>query len=586
MTRLELVVGFPVNEFTQSERLFDSLYFINCKGGLEKWGNSIKGGFLEQHFQQFSEVSALADSPDTKERFKYQMSVYRRRGLEVIMHTPFVRGHEPEPIKQEFLEFDFEWLVVPKEYRDKPVKDFYMQNNGDKKHIQMSGLEAKLEDVKQTIDLASDAGIEVLTMHVTAPGIFLDHEDMVRYADKICELSDYIQDGEKNVTLAIETGGITPNNLVWLYDRVKEKTGYEIAFNLDTAHLLLDLMEIEKEKLKDEEEEFAKKQVMSKLPKLNQRIVDFYKMHKDKIKVLHLTQTSPWVDLHSGIEDSLGILSCNEELIRRVNRDYEENRNKRYLMIESEPTKEGLLHFVKAKKGEINGDRKPGKNESLMMFMGRPCNGKSGALDILTEAGYISDDASVLRTDVLREKYKQEAFSMTGWVSREQRQIVYDECFRRAELALRLKQGTAFDATFDQRENRKKVYELAQANEVRDLYVFEFYCKKDEALERLRMRHQSLTKAEETGIFPEGRLCMRKTKHYHKFDAVFEDFDVEKEFINSNGLEMHVMRVDTTTGVNSIELYNPDQKTRLMAEKIANAYLEKFDIPYKVEVKG
>ena len=125
----ELIVGFPVNEFSLCDKLFGKPYFFNQNGGLEEWAKSMEGGFLEQHFQTVSEINRILDSPERLSEFKAKIDEYRENALEVTIPAPFLKAHSDDPDKQSFLGFDFEWLVAPVEYKDKPIKDFYVGEN-------------------------------------------------------------------------------------------------------------------------------------------------------------------------------------------------------------------------------------------------------------------------------------------------------------------------------------------------------------------------------------------------------------------------------------------------------------------------
>jgi predicted kinase len=568
MGNQELILGYPINEFTLSEKLFGGPYLINFKGGLDKWANFIKGGFLEQHFQQFSEVHRVMKDAELSSAFKSKIEKYRAKGLDVTMHAPFLRAHEPAA----FLEFDFEWLVVPSCYSQK------------KKLKQVDCLEARIEDMKSTIDLASQVGVNVLTVHATAPGFFMDYAEFEAYSQKIAILADYIQREKKNVKLAIETGGIMPSQFEKLYDFVKNKTGYEIAFNLDTAHLMLDLMHSKKNELVSlgMTEEDAKKATERMLPKFNDDIISFYYKNSEKIKVVHLTQTGLWADLHQGIEETLGILDCNERLINAIALDFKFNGTNRYVMIESAPSQKGILHFIRSKKGEIMAKGSSGTDESLIMLMGRPASGKSMAYDLLKEAGYISDQCNLVKSDLLREKYADAAFSMTESLPKSQRQVVYDECFRRTESSLKMKHGTVLDATFDQRSNRQRAYDMAKANGVKDLYLLDFHCNDEEAMQRIALRNSILTQSEKSGILPEGRLCMRNPEIYSKFSKEFEELDLYSEMQSTEDMQVHVIQVDTSSDSGRIKLINPDQRSRAIAETLRMSYSSAFNSLYPV----
>lgn len=580
----ELVMGFPINEFSLSQGLFKMPYFINYHGGLDEWIAHMRGGFLEQHFQQFAEVNAVMKDAPSQHLFTQRMDDYRRQGIDVIMHMPFMRAHPIVPLKPQLLEFDFEWLVVPKGYQGRPVREIPIQGENGTHQVRIMGLEARTQDLFQAIDAASMAEIRLLTMHATAPGVFFSGEDLARYIDRVCDLGAYIRDSRKNVTIAIETGGLLPKQMQEVRRKVLEKAGYAIAYNLDTAHLFLDYLEtIKHHKVAQRglTEEEAKKRAEEKIPQINEAICQMYSRNKGSIGVVHLTQTGLWADLHLGIEDSYGILACNEAIIKEANDDYKQGRGKRYMMIESEPTKKGIAHFMRSREGVFVEKAAPDMDTSAMMFMGRPCNGKSKSLEFLVAQECIGQDAGIIKTDGLREKYEREAFSSSEWVGREKRQIVYDECMRRAELAMRLKRGVVFDATFDQRQNRALIYDTALHNGIHDFYVFEFYCEKEEAIERIKARDLGITNMETSGIFPAGRLCMRDHTKYERFDKEFENLDL-REFPSTPQMQVHVARVDTTSGKNTITLSNPDQRLRVMAQELKNAYLKTYDTKYSI----
>jgi len=86
---------------------------------------------------------------------------------------------------------------------------------------------------------------------------------------------------EKNVTLCIETGGLTTEQLDNLMDK-------NINITLDTPHLILDLM---KEGYNNAE--------------ANQFVYDFFLRNKDKIPTIHMSQTEQGVDAHKNIKESV-----------------------------------------------------------------------------------------------------------------------------------------------------------------------------------------------------------------------------------------------------------------------------------------
>ncbi|HIH42305.1 TPA: TIM barrel protein [Candidatus Woesearchaeota archaeon] len=580
----ELVNGFPTNRRTQSKGIFGNLYFLSSNGDLPEWGQAINGGFLEYHFQQFSELP----KPEEMEGFLREIKEYKDNGLDVIMHTPFMKGKHQEPDKNGFLEFDFNWLVQPKRYKDSSVKTLQL----GEKSVAWNCHEASLEDILRTVDVAAEAGIKYLTMHVTMPGVFLEGNDWERYKERMAEIAEYIVKNKKDVTFTIETGGVTPEQLIELYHHVHTKTGYKLGFNLDTAHLLLDFMEIEKNRLMKQgtPEDKAKSEAarQDNLDKFNRKIMQFYDEHKDKIHVIHLSQTNPWQDLHKGIEDDTKIVACNEALIRMANEDFAERGKKRYVMIESWPTLDGIRYFVQAKKGLVHQRAEQGNNYSAYMFMGKVATGKTIAREILAAAGIFGTKPAIIRSDKIKEEYQDVAAAMVAgdrWVSRQERQLVYDEVGRLTTHAMGYHQGPVLDATFAGRDNRDDIYELARMQGVKDLYLFSFNCLEDEARYRIRDRKKRLDDALGRGEKPTERMTMAHTRFLRRSNSEFDELLLDEEFKSTDGLNVHVIEIDTTTGINKITLYNPDQQARVIAEELKKAYKDRFNFDYQIETK-
>jgi len=582
----ELVNGFPTNRRTHSQGIFGNLYFLSSNGDVEKWAQAIHGGFLEYHFQQFSELP----KPEEMDGFLAEIQSYRDAGLDVIMHTPFMRGKHPEPENNGFLEFDLEWLVQPERYRNVPVKTLQL----GKKTVTWDCIEARTEDIKRTVDVAHDAGIRYLTMHVTMPGVFLDGEDWQRYKDRMTELARDIVDNSKDVTFTIETGGVTIHQLTELYDHVKRETGYELGFNLDTAHLLLDFLEIRKNELISDgvSEEEAKSQAASQsnIILFNKQIEAFYMHQKDRIHVIHLSQTNPWQDAHKGIEEDTMMVSCNEQLIGLANEDFAATGQKKYIMIESHPTLNGIKYFVQAKRGTGEALQSlHAEDNSAYVLAGRVATGKTIARKILAAEGIFGTNPTVIRSDKIKEEYDDVAAAMVAgdrWVPMQDRQRVYDEVARQTTVAMGYKQGPVLDATYGNRDNRDAIYQLALMSEIKDLYLFVFMCDEEEARVRVRERKKRLEDAQCRGEKPTERLTLAQTRFLRRSNSEFEDILLDEEFRSKDQLNVHVIGIDTTTGNNSITLYNPDQKSRVIAEVLKAAYKTEYGFDYTIQTKA
>ncbi|MBI2139178.1 AAA family ATPase, partial [Candidatus Woesearchaeota archaeon] len=553
----ELVPGFPINEFSRSYGLFtlgDEVkpHFLNCHGGIDHWELTLFGGHVEQHFQQFSEVHAIEGSNESLERFLSTIESYRKKGLAVTAHAPFLSAHSPD--NPQFLGFDFQWLVVPDRYKEIPVKSF---NMGDRKVV-ISGIESRIEDFYRTIDLVARAGIEYLTIHITAAGTLLNDQELPRFAAGVGDLGSYIQKkhGGK-VKLLLETGGTAPEQAATLCDTVQQLSGYAPLINLDTAHALLDLMELKRTELlrQGASPQDAANEVLKQLPRLNDAIVEFYLREQGRIPVIHLTQTDPYADKHRNIAER-GIVACNEQIIRAADGLFAQRQNNLpYVMIESKPTQRDFVFFYTTKLGEQKVDLR--SINKAVMVAGQPSSGKSTVIEYLAGEGFFPpDDWARVSTSEIRRSYDHNRFTIPDWVGKNYRQLAYDVGFQDCGSALEQGDGIVFDATFDQRRNRASLAKIAQEHGVKDFYVLQLTCGIDEEKERMMAKkglsgenhHDSLS-------------TMTQPEKLDRFIKEEEPFDPSEEY-KDYPFDLHVVKIDTSRDNPSIALVNPDSFTR------------------------
>ena len=237
-------IGYPDNPVSETLSLFSDSYLVSAYADINKFDISA----VELHFQAFTEL-------DKTEKIKEYVD---KLNLEIVMHMPFLEIDGKE----------FNHLL--------PVK--------------VSGIEhckkAEEEDLRKAIKLCSELKIKFLTMHASTARIFLTDEEFDIFKDKIRILNDFAE--ENNVKLSIETGGLKIKQL-------EELMEIGLFITLDTAHLVLDLIEQDVEKP-------------------NEAAFDFFRENQDKIHVLHLSQTISGKDSHLNINEQ-GIITINKKLI-------------------------------------------------------------------------------------------------------------------------------------------------------------------------------------------------------------------------------------------------------------------------------
>ncbi len=551
MTCTKFSIGFPTNIFSETIHLFPKNYLIDLRNVLEH----IHGGHVENpHFQLAREVPEIG-SKGHDELISY-VKMLKEKGIDSTAHAFFLFDKTPQnKLKgyekgdnRFYFNFDFSWLVVPKEFKEKPVV-------GDSIYAR----EADINDVKKTIDLVAQSGINVLTTHVTKPGVFLSGGDWGRYCDKIGELLGYISKNNYNIDLAVETGGITK---IQLLNLKKIYGSQRLKFNLDTAHLVLDEMELMKRE--------GVENIEAKLPEINRDVRDFFTSNTDIIKVCHLTQTALYADLHLGILED-GILSCNEEIIHLCSEQVKKG-NKIYCMVESEATLEdiGIARMIidNEKIPEIT-KREGGKD--LIVVMGNSNTGKSSTAKTIEESleGY-----KRYATDDIREMYAREAFSFVNVVPEDVKEIVYDEMHRQARNRLDNGYSAIIEGTYHIRNRRDNLKNMIEETDVNNVYIVHTICEDDKEIKkRIGKRKQTLSDSVNDG----GHLPLHLAD-FNIWEKVYKDNGEAVRYTEFR--KAHIIKYDTAN--NNITLMNADEKSRSIAETLKKENEKKYNVNIKI----
>ncbi|PIN76992.1 hypothetical protein COV17_00055 [Candidatus Woesearchaeota archaeon CG10_big_fil_rev_8_21_14_0_10_36_11] len=304
-----LRLGFPVQPHIQNT-LFPSNFLVANNRVLEQIlrdrsrDSILRGSTLELHYQTIEGFVGL----DRKDKIDVRSIVNRlkRRGYQFMIHHPFLRQKGEGPFNM-----DFVWHTVPAQYRSDDGQEGVPVTHIMDKLIYAE--EVRLDLSKRFLEYCDFLGVRNVTIHVTKPGTVLAEEDFKDYSAKIGELVTYIQRQGLDVAIAVETGGITPNQLLRL------NADHGTYINLDVAHFFLDLDTAHPGKF------YQKKR---------RDVVDFFRDYREIIPQLHLTETHSG-DQHLPIHEK-GILNpCNQSILQIMQDDL--RNGKTYLaMVESE----------------------------------------------------------------------------------------------------------------------------------------------------------------------------------------------------------------------------------------------------------
>lgn len=135
----------------------------------------------------------------------------------------------------------------------------------------------------------------------------------------------------------------------------------------------------------------------------------------------------------------------------------------------------------------------------LYIIVGLPATGKTEAAKMLAD----KTGASILNEDdILRELFPEPTHS------REERQEVYDEMFRRARELLKFGEKVILDATFISKANRDKARGLSE-----DYKIIEVTAPEDQIKKRLEKRCHKSDNDADWGVY---------LKYKKNFEPVFE----------------------------------------------------------------
>ncbi len=564
-------LGFPINAISrctdvdhpeQHHGIFPNAYFLNCMGGLKRWGNRIN--FVEQHFQDPREVRDALYVPERRRRLEDSLAEARHLGLDVVAHLPFLKAQEADVERQMPFAFNFYWPVIPSEYVDRTFKKL------------PSGVEIIVEqeteeDAKLALDAAARFGIRYVTKHLAAPMSPLNDLDFKKNIQFVINQTEYIARRGYDLHLSIETGGPNPEQMYDMINTVKSSTGQAPLITFDTAHILLDLMyaDFKKRIAAGETETVARRKIESKLYDYNAQVIDLFKSIYEYIRVIHLTQTLNWGDLHLGIERPEGILRCNEQIVREV----QQREDNKFIMIEAAPSEDALTLYERAANGQATSVfmKNEHAEDFLVICMGGPSSGKSTGLDSL-RADVFDNKPSVLRTDTIRELYEQ-SWALDRFVAQGERQLVYDEMLRISRTYLTGKNGLFVEGSFQTRANRHMLENMASELATHHVYPISFQTDGEEAKRRIVAKDHELSRREKAGERPANRLSMRSPKVYNDFMNEWEPIDYKREFTATNH---HLLIVDTTNC--KIRLCNPNQRAWDMARALQRFYADTPEI--------
>lgn len=276
----DLLIGFPDNPLSRTQRLFPDNYMVSQNGGIASLRRrSPHASLIELHFQLCEEIPASAAPLKT---LKDYVKRARSLGYSLIAHAPFLvdknkRGHPYMP-----LNFDFVWPVVPTAYTRKPIAMI--------EDIEVRVLKAPQSCYLRLFRVLEGLGITTCTIHVGRPALRFSKSDW-RKALAFLKWASHTA-AKHNITLAVETGGVKEKEL-------RDVVRCGCGVNLDTAHLFLDLMHDGK----------SAREANAGVLRAARRLMPH-------IRVLHLCQTLAGKDAHLDLLDKRGVITVNDAIVK------------------------------------------------------------------------------------------------------------------------------------------------------------------------------------------------------------------------------------------------------------------------------
>ncbi len=503
-------LGFPLNPLIKNT-LFPSNYVEMNNRIVEERIGELQGSVVELHYQTIEEYSSL--SSDDRQRVRNFVDRLKKLGFRFMIHFPFLHQKGDG-----IFNMDFAWLTVPKDHREKPLMQI-MAN-------EIFAREVPFETSTGFLRYCDFLGIKNVTIHATKPGTFLEGEDFEDFGQKIEALTTYIEDEQLNVEIAVETGGITLDQLTYLHDK------YNTNVNLDTAHIFLDLAAIHPE--------------MSHFKK-NEMITDYFRTYRSFISQLHLTQSRNGTDEHRPISEN-GMIGCNADILKIIQKDFE--KGKLYLaMIEAE-IQEKDQEFIKE---AVTRNYLGHGNSIINIFMGYPASGKSESaktLQTLIGKTINSDEERIFYGDAMSQK---------DIVPETCKNKVYAELFDRLEYGIRSGyRELNIQASFSLKTRRDQLYSLLSGS-TNEIFIWNFVRSEEDCRKRLDRRKKKKELEESQGNeFPPNILY-----DYELFTAFMTEehtvFD-EAEIPQALRARMHVVAYDTTK--KTVKVTNPSLITK------------------------
>lgn len=477
------------------------------------------GMVLELHYQTLDEFQSMTRAQWNEVRdFVVGM---RRKGYTFMIHFPFLiqKGEGP-------FNMDYAWLTVPESMR--AAATYVSRVNGSTNFAR----EVSLDLAKEFLQYADHINVPNITFHATKPGTFLLGQDFEDFSSKVGELAYHARRQDLCVKIAIETGGVTPSQLL----RLNQEHGTGI--NLDTAHLFLDL------DMQHPEWCFAR---------INQEIVKFFEENHHIIPQLHFTQTTAAKDAHLPIHEA-GVMECNKEIIQ-IMQEQLERKGKTFLaMVESFLSEQDQLMVYKA----AHTPRYYGEgNSEVHILMGLPTAGKShGAITLRPLIG------QTLESDKVRTLIPG-TMSQTRKVSQADRKRVYDELHFRLEE--RIKRGypvCSIEATYGPMSWRHELFAKLDDLPSKGVYIWNFVRSEESCESRLDQR--LAVKIERGDQFPPNilydkniyRMAFRETKPGEEPATAFSSSEIAHGPWNRLRGSVHIIEYDTSA--QKITVFNPD----------------------------
>ena len=516
-SNIPIKLGFPDNPLSKTEFSFAPFknYLMSFAEGtlmheesFLKFGGLL--GMLEFHFQEYSELPNLKWEINAAKNY---LQMAGASTLDVVMHAPFMKEKGSGP--NNGFNWDFKWLVVPREYRGSDSIIVPGSNIGVQR--------VKQKELYKTATVADMLGIEVVTYHVTKPGLLIDGQDLENYGKRIADLQGFIKSNNFSIKPSIETGGIA------LEDLLELSVAHDTLITFDSAHAYLDL----------------RAQGYS-IEDANQGVVQWYLRMQDRIEVVHLTQTKDKADLHMKVS-APGILTANEELLKIVAKQDDAPS----VMMECECDMDNYFHVASTLR----------EGNYVAVVMGDPVSGKSTMAKILQDAL----GGRILSSDEIGKQYEG-SYHPSLMVSEDRKEEVFQDMHRQLKDHLETGEGTIIDATYHLERRRNDLKDLTDS--VKDVYIFRLTNSNESMVKKeLKSRAQRVYRLKKHGV-PVTRMLHSNTIRERLIKET-DEFKIN-EFKNA-----HIIEYDI--GASLAFVTNPDFTTEVVMAHLANEVRSRYN---------